>query len=158
MALTVLLAVGCATTKRLENKLMAYPYKAITPAEAASAGIRFDSNMDKLYPNGMDLQQDNVAQGYLRAWQTFLQEMMADIKAQGLTWDKPYRFSLRTFFAADGTVDLCLYNWNGDEQPSDEWKTLFHTALEAYLNKARYGHSLGQRFSQCGSGILKPKD
>ncbi len=73
----------------------------ITPTEAKKAGIKLNSKMNKLYPNGMVLQGDSVSQGYLRAWHAFLQEMMADIQAQGVTWDSPYRFSIRIFFAAD---------------------------------------------------------
>lgn len=157
MIMTALLAMGCATTKSLERKLTAYPYKAITPTEAKKAGIKLNSKMDKLYPNGMVLQGDSVSQEYLRAWYAFLQEMMADIQAQGVTWDSPYRFSIRIFFAADGTVDLCIYNWDEDIQPTVEWKAQFHKALDTYLNKARYGHLLNQRFSQCGSVRLNLK-
>jgi hypothetical protein len=93
---------------------------------------------------------------FILTWKLFLQGIAEEMEEQHLQMDKPYRGHCVVLFAEDGYADYFLYNFLGDERPSEEQQRRFEQVMRTYIANNPIGYYGSRPFSQCGGFILQP--
>jgi hypothetical protein len=93
---------------------------------------------------------------FILTWKLFLQGIAEEMEEQHLQMDRPYRGHCVVMFAEDGYADYFLYNFLGDERPSEEQQRRFEQVMRTYIANNPLGYYGSRPFSQCGGFILQP--
>lgn len=115
----------------------------------------FDT-VSKTYEDWGLVRNDKDLVQFILTWKLFLQGIAEEMEEQQLQMDKPYRGHCVVLFAEDGYVDYFLYNFLGDERPSEEQQRRFEQVMQAYIANNPIGYYGSRPFSQCGGFILQP--
>ena len=93
---------------------------------------------------------------FILTWKLFLQGIAEEMEEQHLQMDRSYRGHCVVMFAEDGYADYFLYNFLGDERPSEEQQRRFEQVMRTYIANNPLGYYGSRPFSQCGGFILQP--
>ena len=115
----------------------------------------FDT-LSKTYEDWGLVRNDKDLVQFILTWRLFLQGIAEEMEEQHLQMDKPYRGHCVVLFAEDGYADYFLYNFLGDERPSEEQQRRFEQVMQAYIANNPIGYYGSRPFSQCGGFILQP--
>ena len=143
--------------------------RVLTHAQAAAEGIdenylrdsvyrpawTFDT-LSKTYEEWGLVRSDKDLAQFILTWRLFLQGIAEEMENQNLQLDKPYHGHCLVLFAEDGYVDYFLYNFLGDERPSEEQQLRFAQVMQSYISNNPIGFYGSRPFSQCGGFILQP--
>lgn len=151
----IALASSCKNEMFLARKLEKLPTKVITPAELRKNYNINTSDVEKLYPSGLESFGDTIPQAYLDEWTRFIMDMGKALTKAGLEREKDYRLWLRGHYSADGSVEYFFYNFLGQDMPSPEWEAQFQEVIKEYIKTFRFNYPINRKFSQCGSAILE---
>lgn len=115
----------------------------------------FDT-VSKTYEDWGLVRNDKDLVQFILTWRLFLQGIAEEMEEQQLQMDKPYRGHCVVLFAEDGYADYFLYNFLGDERPSEEQQRRFEQVMRTYIANNPIGYYGSRPFSQCGGFILQP--
>lgn len=115
----------------------------------------FDT-LSKTYEDWGLVRNDKDLVQFILTWRLFLQGIAEEMEEQHLQMDKPYRGHCVVLFAEDGYADYFLYNFLGDERPSEEQQRRFEQVMRTYIANNPIGYYGSRPFSQCGGFILQP--
>ena len=157
------------TLPTLTPKQQTRTQRAMTHAQAAAEGINekylreveypaawtFDT-VTKSYEKWGIIRSDKQLGQFILTWKIFLDGIAEEMAAQNFAWDKPYRGHCVVFFAEDGYADYFLYNFLGDERPTEEQQRRFEQVLQKYIENNPIGFYGSRKFSQCGGITFQP--
>ena len=143
--------------------------RVMTHAQAAAEGINeeylrevtyrpawtIDTATKSFEQWGM-IRSDKQLVQFILTWKIFLEGISEEMAAQNFEFDKPYRGHCVVFFAEDGYADYFLYNFLGDERPTEEQQRRFEQVLQKYIENNPIGFYGSRKFSQCGGLIFQP--
>ena len=143
--------------------------RVMTHAQAAAEGINeeylreveyrpawtIDTATKSFEKWGM-IRSDKQLVQFILTWKIFLEGISEEMAAQNFEFDKPYRGHCVVFFAEDGYADYFLYNFLGDERPTDEQQRRFEQVLQKYIENNPIGFYGSRKFSQCGGIGFQP--
>ena len=102
------------------------------------------------------IRSDKQLVQFILTWKIFLEGISEEMAAQNFEFDKPYRGHCVVFFAEDGYADYFLYNFLGDERPTEEQQHRFEQVLQKYIENSPIGFYGSRKFSQCGGITFQP--
>ena len=102
------------------------------------------------------IRSDKQLVQFILTWKIFLEGISEEMAAQNFEFDKPYRGHCVVFFAEDGYADYFLYNFLGDERPTEEQQRRFEQVLQKYIENNPIGFYGSRKFSQCGGITFQP--
>ena len=102
------------------------------------------------------IRSDKQLVQFILTWKIFLEGISEEMAAQNFEFDKPYRGHCVVFFAEDGYADYFLYNFLGDERPTEEQQRRFEQVLQKYIENNPIGFYGSRKFSQCGGIGFQP--
>ncbi|MBR3487937.1 MAG: hypothetical protein IKH33_01330 [Bacteroidales bacterium] len=143
--------------------------RVMTHAQAAAEGINeeylreveyrpawtIDTATKSFEKWGM-IRSDKQLVQFILTWKIFLEGISEEMAAQNFEFDKPYRGHCVVFFAEDGYADYFLYNFLGDERPTEEQQHRFEQVLQKYIENSPIGFYGSRKFSQCGGITFQP--
>ena len=143
--------------------------RVMTHAQAAAEGINeeylreveyrpawtIDTATKSFEKWGM-IRSDKQLVQFILTWKIFLEGISEEMAAQNFEFDKPYRGHCVVFFAEDGYADYFLYNFLGDERPTEEQQRRFEQVLQKYIENSPIGFYGSRKFSQCGGITFQP--
>ena len=143
--------------------------RVMTHAQAAAEGINeeylreveyrpawtIDTATKSFEQWGM-IRSDKQLVQFILTWKIFLEGISEEMAAQNFEFDKPYRGHCVVFFAEDGYADYFLYNFLGDERPTEEQQRRFEQVLQKYIENNPIGFYGSRKFSQCGGITFQP--
>ena len=143
--------------------------RVMTHAQAAAEGINeeylreveyrpawtIDTATKSFEKWGM-IRSDKQLVQFILTWKIFLEGISEEMAAQNFEFDKPYRGHCVVFFAEDGYADYFLYNFLGDERPTEEQQRRFEQVLQKYIENNPIGFYGSRKFSQCGGITFQP--
>lgn len=143
--------------------------RVMTHAQAAAEGINeeylreveyrpawtIDTATKSFEKWGM-IRSDKQLVQFILTWKIFLEGISEEMAAQNFEFDKPYRGHCVVFFAEDGYADYFLYNFLGDERPTEEQQHRFEQVLQKYIENNPIGFYGSRKFSQCGGITFQP--
>lgn len=143
--------------------------RVMTHAQAAAEGINeeylreveyrpawtIDTATKSFEQWGM-IRSDKQLVQFILTWKIFLEGISEEMAAQNFEFDKPYRGHCVVFFAEDGYADYFLYNFLGDERPTEEQQHRFEQVLQRYIENNPIGFYGSRKFSQCGGITFQP--
>ena len=143
--------------------------RVMTHAQAAAEGINeeylreveyrpawtIDTATKSFEKWGM-IRSDKQLVQFILTWKIFLEGISEEMAAQNFEFDKPYRGHCVVFFAEDGYADYFLYNFLGDERPTEEQQRRFEQVLQKYIENNPIGFYGSRKFSQCGGIGFQP--
>lgn len=143
--------------------------RVMTHAQAAAEGINeeylreveyrpawtIDTATKSFEQWGM-IRSDKQLVQFILTWKIFLEGISEEMAAQNFEFDKPYRGHCVVFFAEDGYADYFLYNFLGDERPTEEQQRRFEQVLQKYIENSPIGFYGSRKFSQCGGITFQP--
>ena len=143
--------------------------RVMTHAQAAAEGINEQymrevtyrpawtiDTVTKSFENWGMIRSDKQLVQFILTWKIFLEGIAEEMAAQNFEFDKPYRGHCVVFFAEDGYADYFLYNFLGDERPTDEQQRRFEHVLQKYIENNPIGFYGSRKFSQCGGITFQP--
>lgn len=143
--------------------------RAMTHAQAAAEGINEQYLREVEYPAAWTIdtvtksfekwgmiRSDKQLMQFILTWKIFLEGISEEMSAQNFEFDKPYRGHCVVYFAEDGYADYFLYNFLGDERPTDEQQRRFEQVLQKYIENNPIGFYGSRKFSQCGGITFQP--
>ena len=143
--------------------------RVMTHAQAAAEGINeeylreveyrpawtIDTSTKSFEKWGM-IRSDKQLVQFILTWKIFLEGISEEMAAQNFEFDKPYRGHCVVYFAEDGYADYFLYNFLGDERPTEEQQHRFEQVLQKYIENSPIGFYGSRKFSQCGGITFQP--
>ena len=143
--------------------------RVMTHAQAAAEGINeeylremeyrpawtIDTTTKSFEKWGM-IRSDKQLVQFILTWKIFLEGISEEMAAQNYEFDKPYRGHCVVYFAEDGYADYFLYNFLGDERPTEEQQRRFEQVLQKYIENNPIGFYGSRKFSQCGGITFQP--
>ncbi len=143
--------------------------RAMTHTQAAAEGINeeylreveyrpawtIDTATKSFEQWGM-IRSDKQLVQFILTWKIFLEGISEEMAAQNFEFDKPYRGHCVVFFAEDGYADYFLYNFLGEERPTEEQQRHFEQVLQRYIENNPIGFYGSRKFSQCGGITFQP--
>ena len=143
--------------------------RVMTHAQAAAEGINeeylreveyrpawtIDTATKSFEQWGM-IRSDKQLVQFILTWKIFLEGISEEMAAQNFEFDKPYRGHCVVFFAEDGYADYFLYNFLGEERPTEEQQHRFEQVLQKYIENSPIGFYGSRKFSQCGGITFQP--
>lgn len=143
--------------------------RVMTHAQAAAEGLNEERLREVEYPAawtydtvtksfeklGM-IRSDKQLLQFILTWKIFLEGIAEEMAAQNFEWDKPYRGHCVVYFAEDGYADYFLYNFLGDERPTEEQQRRFEQVMQKYIEHNPIGFYGSRKFSQCGGITFQP--
>ena len=143
--------------------------RVMTHAQAAAEGINeeylreveyrpawtIDTSTKSFEKWGM-IRSDKQLVQFILTWKIFLEGISEEMAAQNFEFDKLYRGHCVVYFAEDGYADYFLYNFLGDERPTEEQQHRFEQVLQKYIENSPIGFYGSRKFSQCGGITFQP--
>jgi hypothetical protein len=143
--------------------------RVMTHAQAAAEGINeeylreveyrpawtIDTATKSFEQWGM-IRSDKQLVQFILTWKIFLEGISEEMAAQNFEFDKPYRGHCVVFFAEDGYADYFLYNFLGNERPTEEQQRRFEQVMQKYIENNPIGFYGSRKFSQCGGINFQP--
>lgn len=143
--------------------------RVMTHAQAAAEGINEEylreveyrpawtiDTVTKSFEQWGMIRSDKQLVQFILTWKIFLEGISEEMAAQNFEFDKPYRGHCVVFFAEDGYADYFLYNFLGDERPTEEQQRHFEQVLQRYIENNPIGFYGSRKFSQCGGIGFQP--
>ena len=143
--------------------------RVMTHAQAAAEGINEEylreveyrpawtiDTVTKSFEKWGMIRSDKQLVQFILTWKIFLEGISEEMAAQNFEFDKPYRGHCVVFFAEDGYADYFLYNFLGDERPTEEQQRRFEQVLQKYIENNPIGFYGSRKFSQCGGITFQP--
>ena len=143
--------------------------RVMTHAQAAAEGINEEylreveyrpawtiDTVTKSFEKWGMIRSDKQLVQFILTWKIFLEGISEEMAAQNYEFDKPYRGHCVVYFAEDGYADYFLYNFLGDERPTEEQQRRFEQVLQKYIENNPIGFYGSRKFSQCGGITFQP--
>jgi hypothetical protein len=141
----------------------------MTHAQAAAEGINEQYLREVEYPAAWTIdtvtksfekwgmiRSDKQLVQFILTWKIFIEGIAEEMAAQNFEFDKPYRGHCVVYFDEDGYADYFLYNFLGDERPTEEQQRRFEQVLQKYIENNPIGFYGSRKFSQCGGIGFQP--
>lgn len=91
------------------------------------------------------------------AYVELLQDLGVFLTAHDFEWGSARLCFNRIYFAPDGSIDYFLYEFKGDNKPSEEKQKEFSQLLNLFIQNYKIPIEADQKFAQCSPVRYMPK-
>ncbi len=148
---TLLLLITTMLTPSAAQKVMRL-------SDAGAIGLTTE-HLDSLYWSAFNMQDSTKAafpgrmEEYLTHWEQTLGELDDHFKQAGFKWAVDTRLTYRSFFTADGKLEMFHYVLRDPMDPQQEQE--FQRIMTSFVDRYRFPMRAEVPFRQCGSTSFK---